>query len=203
YKMFQRSRLPKLILVLLKIVSISLAILYEFEFEDDEVFTKCLDNPDGFKDKHGLFDFTNFSFEMGAEGIVVSGNFTSVWDVEPTDRIELRSRTLYWERGSWQPTILNVYVSDFCKVMYDKNQIWYISLTEHISNKEEIRDKCVTHKGTLFVIEPYLMEIYFGAGMVFPSGRHRIIINMVAIDLNNVTRPNGICYEFVGTFFKV
>ncbi|KAH8360932.1 hypothetical protein KR200_011852, partial [Drosophila serrata] len=87
-KMFQRSRLPKQILILLKIVSLSLAILYEFEFEDDEVFTKCLDTPDGFKDKHGLFDFTNFSFEMGAEGVVVSGNFTSVWDVEPTDRIE-------------------------------------------------------------------------------------------------------------------
>jgi len=30
-----------------------------------------------------------------------------------------------------------------------------------------------------------------------------MVINLVAIDENNVTRPNGICFEVKGDFFKI
>ncbi|KAH8292020.1 hypothetical protein KR054_003527 [Drosophila jambulina] len=201
--MFRRSRLLNQILILLHFVSLSLEIQYEFELEDDQVYTKCLDNPNGLKGIEGMLDLSDLTLELGAEGIVVSGNVTTVWDVEPTDRIEARISTLHWDRGFWQPTILNIYIFDFCKVMYDKNQLWYSMMTEHVINKDEVQDKCVKHKGTTLVYEQYLLKLYFGMGLVLPPGRHRIIINTVAIDLNNVTRPNGICFEIVGQFYKI
>ncbi|KAH8337152.1 hypothetical protein KR059_001897 [Drosophila kikkawai] len=201
--MFRPSHLSRQILILVTIVSLTVEIQYEFEFEDDKIFTKCLDNPNGFKDIEGLFDLSNMTFEWGEEGIVVSGNMTTVWEVEPTDRIEVRSHTLHWERGFWQPTILNIFVFDFCKVMYDKNQIWYSIMTQHVINVEEIRDKCINNKGTLLMFEKFLMKAELGIGMVLSSGRYRIVVNLVAIDLNNITRPNGICYETIGTFFKI
>ncbi|KAH8264305.1 hypothetical protein KR038_006358 [Drosophila bunnanda] len=201
--MFRQSHLTWQILILLRIVSPSTEIQYEFELEDDHVITKCLDDPKGFKDMNGLFDLSNLSFELGEEGVVVGGNLTSVWDVEPTDRIEFRTSTFYWERGFWQPTILNVVSPDFCKTMYDEKQLWYSIITKYVINKEEVKDKCVTHKGTVLVVEPYLINIHFGAGMVLPSGRHRTINTMTAFDLNNVTRPNPICFEIIGQFFKI
>ncbi|KAH8242757.1 hypothetical protein KR032_001881, partial [Drosophila birchii] len=222
-KMFQRSLLSLQIVILLKIVSLSIGIQYEFDFEDDQIYSKCPDSPNGTLSMFEWLDFSDFTFELSEEGIFASGNLTTMWEVEPTDRIEARINVLHWERGFWQPTILNVYIFDFCKVMYDKNQLWYNLMIEHVINVEEVKEKCIKYKGvsgrqfkglykrfvkilnfqTTLVYEPYLVKVRFGMGMVIPPGRHRIIVNAVAIDLNNVTRPNGICYELRGQFYKI
>ncbi|KAH8242756.1 hypothetical protein KR032_001880 [Drosophila birchii] len=201
--MFQLLHLTLQILILLKIVSLSVEFQYEFEFEDDQIYSKCLDNPNGAKGMEGLFDCSDFTMELNEEGVVISGNLTTVWDVDPTDRVEVRSNTLHWERGFWQPTILNIVIFDFCKVMYDKNQIWFKPVTQHVINVEDVRGKCLTNKETILVFEEYVMMVQLGMGMVVAPGRYRIIIHIVAIDLNNVTRPNGICFEIKGQFFKI
>lgn len=89
WNMFRRSHLLWQNLILLQAVYLSVEIQYELEFEDDQLFTKCLDNPDGFQDITRLFDFSNFTLELSEEGIVVRGNLTTIWDVDTTDRIEV------------------------------------------------------------------------------------------------------------------
>lgn len=55
---------------------------------------------------------------------------------------------------------------------------------------------------TVYFVEPYTLQMHFGLGLTLPSGRNRMVINLVAIDENNVTRPNGICFEVKGDFLK-
>jgi len=47
------------------------------------------------------------------------------------------------------------------------------------------------------------MKMYFGAGLKIPPGRKRMVFILTAIDVNNVRRPNGICFEIKGEFVKV
>ncbi|KAH8354471.1 hypothetical protein KR084_011981 [Drosophila pseudotakahashii] len=190
------------IIIVLKMIKPSIQVDYEFVFEDESVFAKCVDEPPGYSFITGLFDFTHFRTEMLPEGIHVEGKITSLWDVQPTDRIEGRLSVFHWDRGTWQPTILNLISRDFCKVSLDPKQYWYRSFSKYIINQEEAKEKCFTHMGTEYVFEPFISEIYFGAGFNVPPGRKRIVCTLVAIDLNNVTRPNGICFEMRGEFQK-
>jgi len=51
----------------------------------------------------------------------------------------------YLDRGTWTSTVFSLSSRDFCKVMYDKNQLWYKYWTEHVSN--DIEDKCLNVSG--------------------------------------------------------
>ncbi|XP_016970849.1 uncharacterized protein LOC108038532 [Drosophila rhopaloa] len=190
-------------LILLKIVNPSFEINYEYVFEDEDVFSKCQDKPPGFLDVDKLFDLSLMHFEMHPDGLHITGNLTTWWDVEPTDRIEGSLNILHLDRGTWQPTILNLKVRDFCKIFYDPKQFWYTSFAKYIINNEDALTKCFNNKGTVYYLEPYIMKAYAGTGMTMPSGRNRMILTLVAVDENNVKRPNGICTEIMGEFVKV
>jgi len=56
---------------------------------------------------------------------------------------------------------------------------------------------------TEYFFEPFIMKMYFGAGLKIPPGRKRMVFILTAIDVNNVRRPNGICFEIKGEFVKV
>lgn len=53
----------------------------------------------------------------------------------------------YFDRGTWQPTTLNMLIKDFCKVMYDQKQIWYDFYSGHVVNRADVEANCVTVKG--------------------------------------------------------
>jgi len=64
-------------------------IEYEFELEDEAIYTNCSDVPPGTLNINGLFDMTNLSTTMTPEGIILSGNMTNVFNAQPSDRIEV------------------------------------------------------------------------------------------------------------------
>jgi len=55
------------------------------------------------------------------------------------------------EKGTWKPTVFKGADKDFCKSFYDKNTIYYPHSTEHVINKEEVKDKCVKVPGVRII----------------------------------------------------
>ncbi|KMY94271.1 uncharacterized protein LOC6734775 isoform X2 [Drosophila simulans] len=190
------------LMLILKVVHLSMQISYEFEIEDESIYSECSDVPPGTLDISGLFDLTNYTTTATPDGIAVSGNMTSVFKAEPTDRIELTGNLLYFDRGAWQPTTLNMMVRDFCAVMYDKKQLWYSDWSSHVANSDEIKDNCIKVPGTLFLIETYNLKLVFGSGIPLGTGRYSIRVQVFAYDQKGKKRPNDVCYEVKGSFYK-
>jgi len=152
-------------LILLQHIQKSLAMTYEFIMEDERIFSDCKDKPPGTLDVNDLFDFTNTTFQMSESGVTLSGCKTVIWDIQPTDRVEVTKNkltemyrnykpyfqlavsVLYFDRGTWQPTTLNMLIKDFCKVMFDEKQVWYDSYSKHIQNAAEVNNTCYRVKG--------------------------------------------------------
>lgn len=72
--------------------------------------------------------------------------------------LQLTGNLLFFDRGAWQPTTLNMMVRDFCAVMYDKKQLWYTDWSSHVMNREEIKDNCIKVPGVGSISSPY----YYG-----------------------------------------
>ncbi|XP_022227956.1 uncharacterized protein LOC111077838 [Drosophila obscura] len=176
-----------------------MAVMYELLLENEEVFTECQDNPKGYLNMGGFWDFSAFNLEMVEEGVILSGNITSVWNVQSTDYIEASASIFYLDRGSWQQTILNMVSRDFCKHMYEDNQLWYMYWTEHVTN--DVRDKCVS-LGTTQVIEKYLLKLKFPLDVALRSGRYKIVFQFHASDRAGKKRKTSICFEIIGEFTK-
>jgi len=78
-----------MLLVIFEVVNLSMQIEYEFELEDESIYTNCSDVPPGTLNINGLFDMTHLSTTMTPEGIILSGNMTNVFNAQPSDRIEV------------------------------------------------------------------------------------------------------------------
>ncbi|XP_016999454.3 uncharacterized protein CheB53a [Drosophila takahashii] len=193
----------ELLIIIFDVINSSMQIKYEFEFEDESIYSDCSDVPPEARNINGLFDMTNLKRIMNQEGIALSGNMTSVFNAQPSDRIEVTANLLYFDRGIWLPTTLNMIVKDFCKVMYDKKQLWYEAWSSHIRNKEAIEDHCIKVYGTLFLMETYTVDLFFGSGMPLFSGRHTLRIRIFAYDQSGKKRPHDVCYEIKGKFYKI
>lgn len=82
------------LILILNVVHLSLQISYEFEIEDESIYSDCSDVPPGTLNISGLFDLTNYTTTITADGLSVSGNMTSVFNAQPTDRIEVLPRII-------------------------------------------------------------------------------------------------------------
>lgn len=67
--------------------------MYRMYLDDPEIFAVCPDVPDATLDINGLmnFDELDLSTDDTGENIYVKGNVTTVWDVQPDDRIVVSS----------------------------------------------------------------------------------------------------------------
>lgn len=77
------------LILILNVTHLSMQISYEFEIEDESIYSDCSDVPPGTLNISGLFDLTNYTTTITADGLSVSGNMTSVFNAQPTDRIEV------------------------------------------------------------------------------------------------------------------
>lgn len=139
------------ILIFLTAAQPSIGGYFEYVLDDESVFSECFNTPPGYANISGLFDVSTVNFEMGPEGVHIDGHVTSTWDIQPTDRIEGRLNVVHMDRGTWQPTVLNMVCKDFCKTFLDPNQYWYNVFPKHIINKDEARQKCLNYKGVCAV----------------------------------------------------
>ncbi|XP_016981231.1 uncharacterized protein LOC108046167 [Drosophila rhopaloa] len=190
------------LLILFEVVNLSIQVKFEFVLDDDSVYSDCSDAPPGILNIDAFFDRSNLSTIMVPQGIQMSGNITSVFNSQASDRVEMTASLLHYERGFWQPTTLNIKVKDFCAVMYDEKQLWYKPWSSHITNRKEIEDKCFSF-GTVYVMENYTMELGFGSGIPLPVGRYSVRVEVYSIDKSEQRRPHGICYELIGNFYKI
>nr|XP_043067622.1 uncharacterized protein LOC108122660 [Drosophila bipectinata] len=155
-----------------------------------------------------MFDFSHFNSTLRPDGMAIEGNLTVVWNIQPGDRIELTIQLLYMDRGTWQPTVFSINTKDFCKIMYDKRQFWYKFWTKHITNVDDIKDRCLTVPGvcTYIIMETYLLVLVASAQSTGPlrEGRYKTRIIYRAFDpLNFKERTNPICFEVRGEVFKL
>ncbi|XP_039231494.1 uncharacterized protein LOC6538141 isoform X1 [Drosophila yakuba] len=209
--------------ILLAVLAISAsAEKYELMVADEEVFHSCPDPEPGTLDIYGLADLSELSTTMDADGVTLTGNATLRWDVQPEDRIEMSAKLLYMDRGTWTPTVFSLLSKDFCKVMYDKNQLWYKYWTGHIINdvKNCINVAGVSTKFTLalytlfislkysalqtkYIHEKYVLSLTATAMGPVTEGRYKANIVFRAYDSSGELRPTRICVEVQGDLSKV
>lgn len=67
-------------------------VMYRLIVDDPEILLECPDAPEGTLDVHGLFnmDELNIALDDTGENVYVTGNVTSVWDIQPDDRVEVK-----------------------------------------------------------------------------------------------------------------
>lgn len=75
--------------ILLHLVNYSVGIRYEFLLEDERIFSECSDQAPGTLNIDGIIDTSDVNFFMADDGVSVSGGLTLIWDVQPSDRIEV------------------------------------------------------------------------------------------------------------------
>ncbi|XP_017866053.1 PREDICTED: uncharacterized protein LOC108615791 [Drosophila arizonae] len=192
--------LPSLLLLTLQMFCHVLAVDYEMLIDDPDVFTDCLENPPGAKGASGLFNLDELTFSLNGDKIHVEGNVTTVWDVEPTDRITASARLMQLDRGIWQPTVFSIATQDFCSLMYDKDQYWFKYWTRYVEDMDAMKSKCVNHKGTKLVHSPFdINMVLTNVRGTTLHGRYKIVVTLEAFDdEKNVKRPESICMEIIG-----
>ncbi|XP_016972265.1 uncharacterized protein LOC108039700 [Drosophila rhopaloa] len=186
------------ILIFLQVIRLSFEMNNEFVPEREDLFSECQDKPGfDYMDKFG--DFSLLSRKRGKNGgTYISGNITMVWDVEPSDRVAVEGYLLKLEGGIWKPTVLKASDKDFCRSFYDKKTIYYPYSTEHVINKDEVKEKCLTNPGTVLVVEPFFQRILINFAVPLTVGRHKVVIMFSAFDKAGVKRPRDICMEIIG-----
>ncbi|XP_016949869.1 uncharacterized protein LOC108024462 [Drosophila biarmipes] len=193
--------LQLILLAVLSFLSHANGADYELVVVDEDIFSSCPGAGPGTLDIHGLLDMSEFSTSMDSDGVTVSGNTTMVWDIELEDRVTFSVNLLYLERGTWKPTMFSLFSNDFCKVMYEKKQLWYKVWTQHISN--DIQDKCINSPGTKIILNTYLVKLTSSISGPLREGHYKANIAFRAFDSYGVERPTRICYEILGDIFKV
>ncbi|KAH8295134.1 hypothetical protein KR018_007570 [Drosophila ironensis] len=188
--------------VLLNLIHHSVETKYEFELEDEDIFSACVDNPQEFSPIHKLFNLSEFKTEVCEDGINVSGNISFVSDIQATNRVEASTSFFRFDRGNWIQTGLNIKYEDFCASFMDKKQYFYDLWTKHIINHEEMKTSCPSPrvKGILktFVCKPQL-----SLGVPLNPGRYKYRILFAILDKNNQIRGKKICTEVLVYLYKL
>ncbi|KAH8416702.1 hypothetical protein KR222_008580 [Zaprionus bogoriensis] len=176
---------------------------YKLNLLNSEIYEECENQPENVLNINGLFDLSNFHKEFDEDEVRISGNISTVWDIERTDRVQATVDIFRFDRGSWQPTQYSVKCPDFCKVMYMKNDLWYPSWIIHVTNREEIQSKCLNEPGITLIHEPFNLNLVLRTPDPTLNGRFKLQIKFKAIDALQKVRPNTICFEIKGDMEKI
>ncbi|KAH8288547.1 hypothetical protein KR054_005040 [Drosophila jambulina] len=177
--------------------------LHQFVLEDEKIFSDCENLRPGNRNASGLFDFSQTTLAMDENGIFMEGNVTTVWNVQPTDVVRADLSLLYFDRGSWTPTVLNIASKNLCKVLYDEKQYWYVFWFKHVKNVKDVQNNCLNNPGTILMFEPFYFNVMLGFDMPLRTGRYLITISLSALDPNGVPREDSICLAIRGDIHKI
>ncbi|XP_002063146.3 uncharacterized protein LOC6640361 [Drosophila willistoni] len=131
-----------------------------------------------------------------------SGNMTMQWKgVEPGDTISFLFQLMDFDEytQSWKPSIFKADSKNICPEVFSKNKYWYQYFTKHITNKDEVEDKCISVHGLLIQYETFEILLKGNLGFV-PNltGTKKVIILFEAFDKNLQKRPYSFCTQVVG-----
>ncbi|EDW02485.1 GH19860 [Drosophila grimshawi] len=178
-----------------------LSVDYEFRPDDPDIFSDCRNppGPPGSTNINGLFNLDELQLSLNGDMVHFEGNLTTVWDIQPQDRIAIKGTVMRWDRGVWEPTIFSVSTDDFCQVMYDKDQYWYRYWTTHVTNADEVGSKCLYLKGSKLMHEPFDINlVIYGVNAVSMLGRYKIVVTLDAFDDQKKIKRPTVCVEIKG-----
>ncbi|XP_017837798.1 uncharacterized protein LOC108596493 [Drosophila busckii] len=181
-----------------------LAADYEMILEDSDVFEDCTDAPPGAVNIHGLMDLSDITMHLDGYKVRVEGTARTNWNIQPGDRIAGGITIMKFNRGLWEPTLLNIATQDFCKMMYNPNEYWYKYWTRFVTNAADVKDKCLSNPGTIMEHEPFDLEmrLYNMRGPIL-QGRYKLVATLEAFDKENHRRPESVCFEIRGDFEQI
>ncbi|XP_030564464.1 uncharacterized protein LOC115765180 isoform X2 [Drosophila novamexicana] len=131
------------VLILILFERQSSALKYKFIPENEDLVTDCPNKPSNVHNFNGLFDTSDSTFKTDFVSVRFAGNLTCVWNIQSGDRIQGTFEIKRFDRGSWQPTVFNMFVRDFCSSLFQKEQYWYKYWSKYIINREQVNDKCI------------------------------------------------------------
>ncbi|XP_023165308.2 uncharacterized protein LOC115483536 [Drosophila hydei] len=175
----------------------SSALNYIFVAENEDFFEDCVNSKSNVLNFDGIVNKSELSFTLHDEVILVSGNVTFIWDIQPGDRVQATFKTNKYDRGSWQLTPYVMKMQDFRPTLFDKDQHFYKFWTRHIINVEEIKET-IFYPGTKIIHEPFDINVTMEFTGVPVSGRYKITTLLKAYDSNNLPRDTSICFEVIG-----
>ncbi|KAH8263744.1 hypothetical protein KR044_013378 [Drosophila immigrans] len=187
--------------VLIVLLGLSSALKYRLELENEEIFTPCPNQPSNVKDVTEFFDFSELQTKEVGNKIIVSGNVTSKWNYDPTDRLEGTATAFRFDRREWVNSLISVFFIDVCSDLYNKEKHWYKFWTKHIVNIKDVKNKCVLNS-TKFIHETFAVDMNINVPIFAPEGRHKIVYIVKPIDNNNLIRDPILCFEVIGEVFR-
>ncbi|XP_017082342.2 uncharacterized protein LOC108115417 [Drosophila eugracilis] len=181
-----------------------LATDYDALIEDPDIYSPCTNGQPGSVFINDAFNMDNMKIELDADGIHVSGNGTVKWSFPATDRMGFRFSVMKLNRGSWEPTVYNWNVPDFCSVMFDEQQYYYKYWWKYIRNRQEVEKNCLKVKDTILEFEPFIMNLRL-SDVSDPNlkGSYKVVVVYEAFDEKDVKRPTSLCFEIMCTLEKV
>ncbi|XP_062135820.1 uncharacterized protein LOC133845376 [Drosophila sulfurigaster albostrigata] len=189
--------------VAIGVLSFTNAHRYNLEFEDDELFSDCSNQPESVLNIHGLFNLTEWTIERPQDNLKCSGNFTTVWNIQKTDRIQASLDLFRYERREWVPTLYRIKTPHLCSILFDKNQYWYPIWIQHVTNIEEVKDKCLNVPGTKYIHETFDMHLEIENKMGNIDGQHKLQFELKAFDQFERMRPTSICFAMIINYVRL
>ncbi|XP_051859522.1 uncharacterized protein LOC127565399 [Drosophila albomicans] len=199
---FNRAKLVVLT-VIVGILSVTKSYRYKTEYEDEDLFSDCPNQPESVLNLHGLANLSEITRVSHHNLVQVSGNFTLVWDIQKTDRIEATLDVFKYERREWVPTLYRIQTPHLCSILFDKNQYWYPMWIQHVTNIEEVKDKCFNVPGTKYIHETFDMHLEFENKMGNIEGQHKLQFVLKAFDQLNRMRPTSICFAMIINYVRL
>ncbi|XP_062123270.1 uncharacterized protein LOC133836697 [Drosophila sulfurigaster albostrigata] len=171
---------------------------------DDYVYGACDNQPENVLNINTAFDTSEFIIKNDVDNVTLSGNLTSRWNIQKTDRLEGIFQLHYLDHGSWQPTMYSIRIKNVCAVMFDKNQHWYKAWTSHIINIDDVKDNCVNVPGAKLIHEPFeLVFIFDLRTQIDTNGLYRLFIAISAYDELSRKRDTSICFTIRVQFERI
>ncbi|XP_060645359.1 uncharacterized protein LOC132784015 [Drosophila nasuta] len=170
--------------------------------EDEDIFHACAHQTGKVYNFDTLFDLSETNFRMDGESVIFNGNFTTIWDVKPTDRIQVDVRILHFDKGAWLPTLYSILVYDFCPLMFNDKQYWYTIFIGNLINLEEVRNKCLNSPGTVYRSGNCNLTATFDTFEKL-SGLYKLEIKLTAYNKLGIPRPTVICTELKGELRRI
>ncbi|KAH8377001.1 hypothetical protein KR093_002668 [Drosophila rubida] len=197
--MFNKCLLAFEVLILLQ--GFATAVNYRFEIENEEIMTPCQNQPSNVKDITEFFDMSEIQTKDAGGKIIVSGNLTSKFNFQLTDRIQGTGKVYRYERREWVPSLFSMSVQDVCSVLYDERQHWYRFWTQHVLNVKDIKSKCVLN-GTKIIHEQFEVDLNVDLPLVTPAGQHKLVIVIEVVDEFGKVREPTLCFEILGELIR-
>ncbi|XP_020815519.1 uncharacterized protein LOC110189686 [Drosophila serrata] len=193
----------RILILQLTLISLSGAIDYKFNMDEDGIFVPCEGQPGNPTNIDEALDMSKLHVSNSNGFLEVGGEVPVIWKgVQPGDTITLLGQIYRMERNTWQKAMFSASSRNFCRNMFEKGQYWHQFWTKYIINSDEIKSKCLNTPGAVIKMENYQVELRANLNVPSMDGRYKLVIMIEAFDKSHTKRPVSICTEIRGNIVR-